>query len=1679
VDADGVWEDPANWLAGDPPDAIGARAYFGPVNTAERIIRVQDGPGLGGNHDNNIVVGEIVFDSPVRYLISGTTGHSLTLDSDAGLPSVVSSSVSGHARHFITGFTFTDDLLINVETANGLQIGVLGAANRTVHKIGRGHYTAGLGPTFDLDSTINLLYDLHDGIAEGQFGETPRFRLDGGELVLTGATTSPFTITDAGGAFRVRTGTMSFNSPGQFNGTGSVLKRGAGTWSVTATQSGSQSTLVVQEGLLDLSAAPALPLPNTAGIDVVNFPNAGRSALRIGNHDYSSIPIHVRGGAQLIGPSGPSTGLGSLVRGQNLTLDADAIVVGTNAGAADSIGNLGPSADLFLGIGADLPSFNATIGTGTPWKGISGNSISSVRVQSGLITANSDFALQGLGRSNVVRTLELGDHANGAVNIVSNGPRRTATVLGIGVSLSGDNADLSGVAKFVVPGTLSISGRNLFGTGATQVPLVEMLGGTLSLDSTGINGDESPLLGTGATAATIQVQTPSTLSLLRQGGGDVHLGGRFVVNSSSFTVSTPFVVNDPVGSYSIDTLTVNRDASIAGPSVDEFHNKSLAVHGETNIGSNDVALAKLKMEGPLVGSGNIQLRNVTLDGNLSQFTGDRVTVSLGVTRLGDNRVFNLGPTGPQIELTLTPSTGSIRAWGGVLSIGANVDVGPQIHPNSEGVLALRGLNSELRGVNGSRAFIGADGTATLNPASLAPGADNTYRLGGRHLVITPPSILEVGRTDNPNLLTGPNHVQIGSQYFGYSQVHFLSANNYTGPTTIESGNLILRAEKAIGNGVVAGPVTINGSLTFRDQGTIGETGPIHLTENARLEFDLPGDSMLDRIPDETPIEMRGSNLSFISRGTTGKASETIAKNGLILDGGINLITVGSDSLGARLNIGGFDRRNGAFLQIAGIERAPADGSAPKHEIHVENIQLANGIVPYAIGPFWFVTSGPHGLVTYEGPFHAGLNGAGPTDNVDDISGIETLVANTTVSSMRSNAVNLDNHVLNVGTAVIDGLARGRIAGGQIGFNSSTGALTSGQVAFAPNSAFPAELILEGTNVRTPIIDNAGPDGIFGNSDDLPVTVTVVGRSGATLESSDNRYSGGTIVNGSVTSFHSLPPGRVLLEGTLTFDPPSDQPISLLADEVVTRGTSNLNYATGSTRDSLEVSINSLTVVPRSNLTVNTQGKSQIGVNVVELLDIRGAAVSGRFEIFDQYLEDAETRFFGGGPIFENGRANEVAAVFRDTSSSTLDPILGAHGTGTILRFRGEMYGGLSEFRAQSGGRIEVMSDAIVSAPRIEIAGDSTGNVEFAPGFKLVPHPERIGVSRIILTYGGVWTTNDSGNLPNFLSASVGISVFPRISLVWDNTNWTIQSNPHVFQHELEVLASISLRISANLSLTEGSILRLGQELTTREYQEDYAAFRSDFIGGAITKLGPATFDIGGRLQTTNYNAIEIREGRVLFNNSTSEGFGTLDVRVHPGATLGGGNADGSRGLIPGIVTVKAGGILAPGDGSSHGILNIIGDQGGLSLEPNAIFQPSIGGDQPGTLHDLVRSTGEVSLGDVGGNSILDPELTYSPTNGDLLFLIENDLTDPTTGLFRNVNGGILDPGSFIDVLSAADNMHHRFLLSYTADTATRQFSAAGNDVALLAVPIPEPSTCLLLLLGVTLALTARGSRPRS
>jgi len=223
---------------------------------------------------------------------------------------------------------------------------------------------------------------------------------------------------------------------------------------------------------------------------------------------------------------------------------------------------------------------------------------------------------------------------------------------------------------------------------------------------------------------------------------------------------------------------------------------------------------------------------------------------------------------------------------------------------------------------------------------------------------------------------------------------------------------------------------------------------------------------------------------------------------------------------------------------------------------------------------------------------------------------------------------------------------------------------------------------------------------------------------------------------------------------------------------------------------------------------------------------------------------------------------------------------------------------------------------------------------------------------------------------------------------------------------------------------------------------------SSYSGATVVHAG--TLIVAGSL--TNTSSASVASGAFLNVN------GSVNSAVSVNGTLSGTGSVGA-------VTVASGGMLAPGN--SAGILSATSLSGTTGAVLSMEIGKSTGGVDPiaGTNYDQVNSSGGVTLG--GMTLTLTPVGAASIDLGDKIFLVLNGSVDAVGGTFA----GLAQDAVF---LFNSQNYQISYVANWTGSYATSTM-IGGNDIAIIAM-VPEPSTCLLLGVGLMVHVLRRRSR---
>jgi hypothetical protein len=211
-------------------------------------------------------------------------------------------------------------------------------------------------------------------------------------------------------------------------------------------------------------------------------------------------------------------------------------------------------------------------------------------------------------------------------------------------------------------------------------------------------------------------------------------------------------------------------------------------------------------------------------------------------------------------------------------------------------------------------------------------------------------------------------------------------------------------------------------------------------------------------------------------------------------------------------------------------------------------------------------------------------------------------------------------------------------------------------------------------------------------------------------------------------------------------------------------------------------------------------------------------------------------------------------------------------------------------------------------------------------------------------------------------------------------------------------------------------------------------YAGGMYGGWLVKIGTGALTLSGN---NNLGGTEIREGRLVVNNTSGSGTGTGPVIVLNGSVLGG---NGTIQLRQGV-SLTNNGTIAPG--SSAGRLNVDGD---IELNYSSTLSCEIGGTTPATQYDVLNKIDASTL-------TLKGKLTVSLINGFTprpsdTFTVLNTQT-MLDGAFTNVkSGGRMNTaegaGSFKVTYNGASNVILSNFAAALPSSQNRNISTRAN-----------------------------------
>ncbi len=947
------------------------------------------------------------------------------------------------------------------------------------------------------------------------------------------------------------------------NGAGELLLSGAGTFTTA-------SALVVNNGIVRLGASNVLGSTPLVNVTVRSNVAGSTALLDLAGFDQFILGLTFGGtGGTPTSTSNLSTGAGLLTLGGTVTYTSTGNPLGSTLSGNVSLGvatrtfsvadSTTAAADLTVSAVVSGASGSGLTKTGTGVLVLSGlNTYTGpTAIQAGTVSINTLgnlSASSSLGAPTTVAngTLALGATTTPGTLLYTGGATSTNRVVNLAGTTGGGVLDASGTGPITFTSALtatgagsktltlrgSNTGNNTFAgaiinnsatnltsivkadtgtwiisgvntnTGATTVNNgILRLGSSASLANSALTVNANlagatallDLNGSNATVASLTFGgvggTPTSASNLSTGSGTLTLGGNVTYtntgNPLGSTVSGRLALGAAARTFTVnDSTTAPVDLTV-----------SALISGGAGITLNKAGAGTLLLSGANTYAGNTTVSAGTLltgAVNTLPSTGAVSVASGAVLDLNGfaQTVGSLAGTGGLSLTAATLSAGgdnSSTAWSGIASgTGGLTKTGT-------GTLTVSGVNTYTGPTTVSAGTLTLSGGANRLSAAtaLTVTAGATFNLGNNSQT--------VGSLSGGGAVTqGTGNFTVASA--GDSTFSGVVSGNGSF-TKQDAGNLTLS-----GSNSVSGPLSVSaGTLTLSgSSGALASASSISVAGGASLVLDSSAATNANRLGNAAPVSLSGGTLTL--RSAAAGTSESL---GVFTPGeGNSIVNVDQTGAGAAvLTFAGL----GTVDPFASVDFLAASGtlgaSATSPQIYITG--LASGFIGgwALVGPD-FAEYGSFGVRALTGYYNDtdGINVSNVTANV--LLASSSLASATTLTNAGTTT---DQALLLADVAAVDlntdaTRTLNLASGGLLKITSTATTLSGlGRLTAGGNATGTLSATVQSTGsltIASSIIDNAGPDTLYGNGDDRAVTL-VKGGPGELILTAANTHRGGT------------------------------------------------------------------------------------------------------------------------------------------------------------------------------------------------------------------------------------------------------------------------------------------------------------------------------------------------------------------------------------------------------------------------------------------------------------------------------------------------------------------------------------------------------------------------------------------
>ncbi len=438
------------------------------------------------------------------------------------------------------------------------------------------------------------------------------------------------------------------------------------------------------------------------------------------------------------------------------------------------------------------------------------------------------------------------------------------------------------------------------------------------------------------------------------------------------------------------------------------------------------------------------------------------------------------------------------------------------------------------------------------------------------------------------------------------------------------------------------------------------------------------------------------------------------------------------------------------------------------------------------------------------------------------------------------------------------------------------------------------------------------------------------------------------------------------------------------------------------------------------------------------VDLHNAATTG-----DQVLNIGGSISGGSGITIRGATASGSASIINMSLASTSvsnavtinltgSGVGGIVATATGIQITGTIANsssGATALGATVGNDLTLTSAAIISGSQGVrfAAGDSGGGGTVT----LNSQSTYSGATTFNMDSGGVVKLGTNNALPTGTNVTVGAASGFGGNLDLNGVSQQVSS-----------LASVSGAVGGIRNNASGTTSTLTVSGTT---STSFGLVIADHTSGtgkiALVKDGTSTLTLSA---ANAYSGGTTINGGTLVATGAGSATGSGSVSVNNGGTLAG---DNPTGLLTGAITVASGGKLAPGTGrTTTGLLKVSNN---VTFQSGSTFDVQIKGTTPGIGYDQIQ----LSAGNISLDGSLNIDLSaFTPNGAEKLTLINNTSTTGTLmGTF----------GNYGDAATVATYGGFAWKIYYGA-AADAYGGSNGNDVVLVATPVPEPTSMLIV-----------------